>query len=228
MVDSGSARKYLFYAIGEIALVVIGILIALQINNWNEWRKDRLKERQILIQIKDDLQSNVALYESVLGVLDNYDRSSKIVFQSLEEQYAYNDTLDRHYFLASLHGGRRITRVLRSGYTELINTGIDLIQTDSLKESIFNLFEGEIKDTESRLKGFQSNYSDYNSHIIGLFIAETGYLRPINYSAVANDTYFYSVLKMIFEERRHLKVVIEWNKEDSQYVLQLIEKELDQ
>tara|TARA_Y100000385_G_C13099534_1_gene643585 strand:- start:2936 stop:3121 length:186 start_codon:yes stop_codon:yes gene_type:complete len=41
LIDSGSSRKYLLYAIGEIALVVIGILIALQINNWNESRKDR-------------------------------------------------------------------------------------------------------------------------------------------------------------------------------------------
>jgi hypothetical protein len=41
LLESGSARKYIFYAIGEIALVVIGILIALQINNWNEWKKDR-------------------------------------------------------------------------------------------------------------------------------------------------------------------------------------------
>ena len=39
LLESGSAGKYLLYAIGEIALVVIGILIALQINNWNEQRK---------------------------------------------------------------------------------------------------------------------------------------------------------------------------------------------
>ena len=43
-LESGAASKYLLYAIGEIALVVIGILIALQINNWNEWRKDRNEE----------------------------------------------------------------------------------------------------------------------------------------------------------------------------------------
>lgn len=39
LIDQSSARRYLVYAIGEIALVVIGILIALQINNWNEARK---------------------------------------------------------------------------------------------------------------------------------------------------------------------------------------------
>lgn len=48
LIESGSLRKYFFYAIGEIAMVVIGILIALQINNWNEWKKDRIKENKLL------------------------------------------------------------------------------------------------------------------------------------------------------------------------------------
>lgn len=48
MIESGSSKKYLLYAIGEIALVVIGILIALQINNWNEWKKDREEEHQLI------------------------------------------------------------------------------------------------------------------------------------------------------------------------------------
>ncbi|MBK7873993.1 MAG: hypothetical protein IPJ74_26755 [Saprospiraceae bacterium] len=48
LLDSGSLRKYLVYAVGEIILVVIGILIALQINNWNEGRKDRKPQIQTL------------------------------------------------------------------------------------------------------------------------------------------------------------------------------------
>ncbi|RNC92087.1 MAG: hypothetical protein ED555_02975 [Allomuricauda sp.] len=47
--------KYLLYAIGEIILVVIGILIALQINNWNDLRKERKKEMAYLKRIKEDL-----------------------------------------------------------------------------------------------------------------------------------------------------------------------------
>ena len=44
LLGEGATSKYLLYAIGEIALVVIGILIALQINNWNEYRKDKYCE----------------------------------------------------------------------------------------------------------------------------------------------------------------------------------------
>src|SRR5210317_465306 len=69
IVQVGSARKYLFYAIGEIALVVIGILIALQINNWNEWRKDRDKEHSILKELQSDFEVNANLlvqeYENI-------------------------------------------------------------------------------------------------------------------------------------------------------------------
>lgn len=47
----------MLYAIGEIALVVIGILIALQINNWNEWRKEGIKENKLLYDLVETLNS---------------------------------------------------------------------------------------------------------------------------------------------------------------------------
>lgn len=50
-------RRYLLYAFGEIALVMLGILLALQVNNWNELRKQKLEEDQIL----------QCLHESLLG-----------------------------------------------------------------------------------------------------------------------------------------------------------------
>jgi hypothetical protein len=50
--------RYLLYAIGEIALVVIGILIALQINNWNEARKVKQQEEEFFIKTLADLQND--------------------------------------------------------------------------------------------------------------------------------------------------------------------------
>ncbi len=63
LIESGSTQKYLIYAIGEIALVVIGILIALQINNWNEWRKDRVLEKLLLAEINSEFQENKKQFE---------------------------------------------------------------------------------------------------------------------------------------------------------------------
>ena len=51
--------KYLVYAIGEIALVMIGILLALQVNNWNEQRKDRNTEQKILNDLQEYFLVNI-------------------------------------------------------------------------------------------------------------------------------------------------------------------------
>ncbi|WP_299164553.1 DUF6090 family protein, partial [uncultured Eudoraea sp.] len=47
LLTENKVSKYMFYAIGEIVLVVIGILIALSINNWNDYRKDRIEEKNL-------------------------------------------------------------------------------------------------------------------------------------------------------------------------------------
>ena len=70
LLGEGKTSKYLKYAIGEIILVVIGILIALSINNWNETRKEQASELDYLIGIKDDLENDVPRIENrINGVL---------------------------------------------------------------------------------------------------------------------------------------------------------------
>ena len=57
--------KYLLYAIGEIILVVIGILVALQINNWNEENKEQVQEQKYLIEINKNLESDLVQIENM-------------------------------------------------------------------------------------------------------------------------------------------------------------------
>ena len=63
LLSENKTGKYLKYAIGEIILVVIGILIALQINTWNEQRKERAKEQVLLQQLREDYQTNLTQLE---------------------------------------------------------------------------------------------------------------------------------------------------------------------
>ena len=67
-------RKYLVYAIGEILLVMIGILLALQVNNWNEQRKERNTEVAYLISLKTEYQLN---HESIMRTIRVNDRNLK-------------------------------------------------------------------------------------------------------------------------------------------------------
>ena len=56
MLTESKFSKYLLYAIGEIVLVVIGILIALSINYWNKIKNLRNTEQQLLISLKRRIQ----------------------------------------------------------------------------------------------------------------------------------------------------------------------------
>lgn len=100
LADSKFSR-YLIYAIGEIILVVIGILIALQINNWNEGRKEAKHEQAILSNLVEDLKADSASFEG------NYIRLMEIdeVHRQLYNVIAQNtrgDELENAQYIRSL------------------------------------------------------------------------------------------------------------------------------
>lgn len=66
LLTDNKFSKYLLYAIGEIVLVVIGILIALQIDNWNDERNARKSEQQLLISLSEDFGSNLLSLNNTL------------------------------------------------------------------------------------------------------------------------------------------------------------------
>lgn len=66
LISENRFTKYLLYAFGEIVLVVLGILIALQINNWNENRKQNNLEQEYLINLKGEYESNLAEVDRVI------------------------------------------------------------------------------------------------------------------------------------------------------------------
>ena len=59
LLDGGSTSKYLLYAIGEILLVMVGILLALQVNNWNIDRINHKSEKEGLVRVVQDLKKDL-------------------------------------------------------------------------------------------------------------------------------------------------------------------------
>jgi len=68
LLAEGKTTNYLKYAIGEIVLVVIGILIALSINNWNEARKNHIEEIALLNQLKSEFKSNLKQLDEKIAI----------------------------------------------------------------------------------------------------------------------------------------------------------------
>ena len=84
MADDNSRLKYARYAIGEIVLVVVGILIALQVNNWNEDRIEQNKVKALLNGIHDDLKKD----KERIAFLHEFYREKSSIMQLLESKWA--------------------------------------------------------------------------------------------------------------------------------------------
>jgi len=65
LLTENKFSKYLIYAFGEIILVMIGILLALQVNSWNQKRLDSLEEKKILSSLKQDFRNSIDEFETL-------------------------------------------------------------------------------------------------------------------------------------------------------------------
>ncbi|MFN1835222.1 DUF6090 family protein [Balneola sp. MJW-20] len=81
LIASGSLSKYLLYAMGEILLVMIGILLALQVNNWNEERKERIRESVLKEQLVEEFQRDMNQLRSKIKIRKQIISSSNTLLQ---------------------------------------------------------------------------------------------------------------------------------------------------
>ena len=86
LLSEGKTGKYLKCAIGEIVLVVIGILIALQINNWNENQKLETKTQDYYVQLLDDLNSDIISAENTIKEFSNHQKEYNNYTSSYDEK----------------------------------------------------------------------------------------------------------------------------------------------
>ncbi len=95
LITCNSFTNNLLYAIGEIVLVVVGILIALQINNWNDLHHTRALERKHLGNIREDLVNNIAQIDVFLANRSANLEDAAFVIGQLEEMKALCEEMIR-------------------------------------------------------------------------------------------------------------------------------------
>jgi hypothetical protein len=189
-MEKNKTGKYLKYAIGEIVLVVIGILIALQINNWSEDRKKDLLEISVLKELKRNLTDDI---KDINANTDFHKRalvSSKVISNVMKNQLPYNDSLDTHFtsiFIVPLF------LETRTAYGQIKNIGTSLVKTDSLREQIVDLYERKYYYLKNWVESERRQSSD---DIHGLYRNEFssidffGGSHPINYEKlIKNQVY---------------------------------------
>ena len=223
-----SSQKYLIYAIGEIALVVVGILIALQINNWNEERKEREIERVVLEDIKDNIIRNNELIKSALEVFEQINRSANIVKVVMNTNTEYSDTLNIHFSQSIRHGGF-LLRLNSDGYESLKNIGFGIIKNEHLKDEILSLFEVSYSNYQIELQWGNSVYSSgYGWWKDYFYTIQEDLFVPIDLDNIYNNKRLLSELNELAEVRISIQNEIEKCQKHNHLVLQLIKDELNE
>ena len=222
----GSTQKYLLYAIGEVSLVVIGILIALQINNWNESRKDRILERETLEEIAENISLNIQEFEDFTAGNEFPDRATDYVLAVLNGQRPYNDSL--HYLINTAIYQRNNVQYSSVAYESLKNNNLNLIRNRELKKRIVGLFEltypHMLKTFEWENKDALQNYMDQHFYP---FSFEGGMAwQPYDFEVQMKDNYFKSLIAKVKIQRNYYIWMAQEPLEESKEILDLINQEL--
>lgn len=160
LIDEGSFKRYILYAIGEIILVVIGILIAVQLNNWNQERIRNAELEVLLDKVEEDLIHNINVTSTIIEVYHIHDSlTRKVIDNNLTIEDYYNDErLGNLLFINQLLrlNTENINKLIEK--EELISSKYETI-IEIAKELIRSLIYNEY--TEEPLKNFYSDNIDF-------------------------------------------------------------------
>ena len=227
MLSENKFSKYLIYAVGEILLVVIGILIALQINNWNEVQKDKVKATDILEAIRSDMIKDLERIEDLKPYWGREILYFKKVFPSYKyfidiANIAEMDTISQVDY-STLFEYDAPFRSNTSAFDAMIADGnSNLITNDSLYLNIQKFYTFNAPTNESLFEILRQRSSDLNykyAHIITY--------KPYKSISDLTDEYLIADLNIYF----HSKNFYYWrtfiiNQKSLRDIIAQIDKEL--
>ncbi|MFY0602689.1 MAG: hypothetical protein JXQ93_01985 [Flavobacteriaceae bacterium] len=228
LLSEGKTGKYFKYAVGEIILVVIGILIALQINNWNELKKRRSTEIEILVGIRNDiLRDTIDINFNIRGYQNIIERDS-LVLSHLIKKKAYSNMLARNLHSIVNFGWSVVLH--EAHFQEAKQRGLSIISNKEIRDEINYLYGFKYSGFKSKvnnndrykhnelLKYTIGNYFSYDSN--GVFIDKESYVKLLS-----NKNSHYYIKRSSDMHKRLLNFHFNTLKKSLE-VAQLIEQEI--
>lgn len=169
LINQNQMGKYFKYAVGEIVLVVVGILIALQINNWNENEKSQTLAQNYLKLIKSDLELDIEHFDTLKKKLTQQaikiDSISTILSQPQTDREDFKQIIKTSFSLFTIFED---TNLNTSTFTALQNSGhIDLLDKD-------------LQDGLRKLNQEQYRYKEYtNDNIDAITETVSHYIQEV-------------------------------------------------
>ena len=213
LLSENKTGKYFKYAFGEIILVVIGILIALSINNWNEQRKERIQEKRFLKRFEVELNTNLENILIAISLNKSRIHRADFLLRTIDKPQLAVDSSS--YFMKSIeHAGyTNIPHISDNVFEELKSSGnLCLISNEALRAALqkyysWTSYEGQYNFLQQDI---QLNYSHLKQGIFttSQVIDMGDYYITKNYSAVeAKETFERMLKKPKFLE--HIPYVIQ-------------------
>lgn len=136
LLTENKFRKYLIYGIGEVVLVMIGILLALQVDNWNKQRNDRKEEKQILTQLRSEFLLNLAQLDDKFLIRENLLSGGEKILELINNPKqsinsdSLNSLLSKTLTAPTFEASLGVT-------SEILNSGkLYLIENDELRNKV--------------------------------------------------------------------------------------------
>ena len=200
----------MLYALGEIALIVVGILIALYLDTLNSQKQTREVETQLLHELKSNLQSNLEILERTRKTEAEYLSYNEMILDFLDNRKPYDEGLDRAF---GVYFWTVSTNPVTGGYEYLKSKGIDLISNDSLRKRISFIFENEFSILKNENEVWSNNlqqnisYPYHVKHFRRYDSPEAGAngierAKPFSYEGLLEDQEFKSINSEIISNRK--------------------------
>jgi hypothetical protein len=161
LIGAGATRKYLLYAIGEILLVMVGILLALQVNNWNEDRIDSLQRDKIITNLKSEYLINLG---ELGDRINRIDTTTKYIDETIKLMMPDYHLLDEenvtHVVAKSISWFTTYDESSGALQDLLNNNKLGLIKYDSLRISLasWKKYVDNVKERETRCLNILQNH----------------------------------------------------------------------
>ena len=138
LIMKNKTSMYFKYAIGEIILVMIGILLALQVNNWNNTRQKRQLEKTVLLQLQEDIGNMLNDMKGDQEALQKGIESHLNIQNYIMNDVVYHDSMcfDFHWLIKDEY-----MYPITAAYDVAKSEGLELRRNDSIRNLFQNIFE---------------------------------------------------------------------------------------
>lgn len=251
IIEIGGGRRYLLYAIGEIGLVVLGILIALQINTWNESRKDHLRLQAHYHELKNELLIDRINLDTILFAIREIDQKTLELYKITISDKPLADSKELIHAIIAAEPYAFFS-ISKSAYSNLVSSGdIHLVKNASLKNLLSIYHDNENWNWTAHngnLKLAIERYAAYVHQFTHPLLFRNAYIHqffpsdladepfelqvafdslPVDWERIRTDKTFSAILSQLMEYRVFQMYFYKTLIKDINEIVQLLDAEIN-